>query len=225
MAEFVGLTFYCFWSFIWIPCLSVSVRGYIACIISLPSQPFSIGSRVRDLLPTLDIKTSQCSALELTLTTSPSTQQNSTAIERKEIINDGKQQKSFLITRLRNLQDYFPSWGHIENDDMLCLVQMSIFSKGTQSIQFYISHTLTQTVFISVYCFVICPRILGINLQSSGEIRVLDHMELLLATIWELGPETGDTFLFFIGFILVLSLFPPSKLALYQNEITILINL
>lgn len=152
-----------------------------------------------DLLPTLDIKTTQCSALELPLTTSPSTQQNSTVIERKEIINDGKQQKSFLITRLRNLQDYFPFWGHIENDGMLCLVQMSIFSKGTQSIQFYISHTLTQTVFISVYCFVICPRIWGVNLQSRGEIiRVIDHMELLLATIWELGPETADTFLCFL---------------------------
>lgn len=135
--------------------------------------------------------------------------------------------KSFLITRLRNLQDYFPSWGHIENDGMLCLVQMSIFSKGIQSIQFCIFYTLTPTVFISVYCFVICPRMFGVNLQSRGEvIRVIDHMELLLATIWELGPKTGPLFcVFFFGFVLVLNLFPPSKLTLYQNEITILINL
>lgn len=177
MAEFVGLTFYCFWSFIRIPSLSVSVHGYTTCMISLPSQHFSSGSRASDLLPTLDIKTTRCSALELTLTTSLSTQQNSTTVERKEIINDGKQQKSFLITRLRNLPNYFPYWGHIENADM-CLVQMSMFSQGTQSIPFCISHTLTQTVFLSVYCFVIRPRLFGVNLQSRGEIiRVIHHME------------------------------------------------
>lgn len=104
----------------------------------------------------------------------------------KETINDRKQQKIFLlITRLRNLQDYYPSWGHIENrENMLCLLQMSNFSKGKGLIEFRTSLTLTQNVFINMNCFVHAQECLGYNLQSRGKlIRVIGRMELLSATI------------------------------------------
>ena len=60
----------------------------------------------------------------------------------KHAINDRKFFKVFLfIIRLRNLLDYYPSWGRIKNDEnVLQLVQMSNFSKGTELI-LYFPHT------------------------------------------------------------------------------------
>ena len=60
----------------------------------------------------------------------------------KDAINDRTFLKVFLfIIRLRNLLDYYPSWGHIKNDEnVLLLVQMSNFSKGTELI-LYFPHT------------------------------------------------------------------------------------
>ena len=65
--------------------------------------------------------------------------------EMKDAINDRTFLKVFLfIIRLRNLLDYYPSWGHIKNDEnVLQLVQMSNFSKGTELI-LYFPHTWTD---------------------------------------------------------------------------------
>lgn len=74
----------------------------------------------------------------------------------KETINNRKQQNIFLLIIIRGkLQDYYPSWGHIENgENMLCLLQMSNFFKGQELIQFCTSLTLTENVSISINYFV-----------------------------------------------------------------------
>lgn len=62
---------------------------------------------------------------------------------------------------------------------------MSNVYEGTELIQLYTPHTLTQTVYISMNGLLHAQERLGHHLQSGMKlIRVMYHMELLLATGW-----------------------------------------
>lgn len=123
MAEFVFLTafgpLFGFCVFLWV---CMALPAFLTWFSMSTLEPYPLTSRQHDTLL-------YCS----TLTTFLSTLQDSTIIERRKKQFMMENNKRCFSPKDRNLQDYYPSWDHIENgESMLRLVQMSNFSKSTE---------------------------------------------------------------------------------------------